>query len=246
MKREKIGSGESGKPCLSRRELMLGTGKVAAGAAIATVGGLGLISGAQAKAAYPWPYKKINPQKAGEIAYNNWYKKFCCYATASGILIPLQKMVGEPYTSLPIEAFVFGHGGTVGWGTLCGTLLGSALATSFAAGKEGEKITNDVINWYATTELPIFKPAKPRATFKNINKSDSPLCHVSVGRWMEKEGVKFSSPLRKDRCARLSADVAMKTAMLLNDWADGKYKATHGSQVKAHELPAQSNCDDCH
>jgi hypothetical protein len=246
MKEERIGTGKKTEACMSRRDLMLGTGKVAAGAAIATIGGLGLFSGAQAKAVYPWPYKKVNPDKAAEIAYTNWYKGFCCYASASGILIPLRHLVGEPYTSLPIEAFVFGHGGTVGWGTLCGTLLGSALATSFAAGKEGEKISNDVISWYTTTQLPLHKPAKPKSEVKNINASDSPLCHVSVGRWMEKEGVKFSSPQRKDRCARLSADVARKTAMLLNDWADGKYKPVHGSQVKAHDMPAQNNCDNCH
>jgi hypothetical protein len=63
---------------------------------------------------------------------------------------------------------------------------------------------------------------------------------------MEKEGVKFGSPQRKDRCARLSADVARKTAQLLNSWADGEYKPTHGSQVKTHEITAQNNCDDCH
>jgi hypothetical protein len=231
---------------LSRRNFIGGSGKIVAGAAVLAAGGLGVLSGAQAKTAFPWPYKKVNPQKAGEIAYKNWYKGFCCYASASGILIPLQKMVGEPYTSLPVEAFTFGHGGTVGWGTLCGTLLGAGLATSFAAGKEGEKIINDVIQWYTTTELPIFKPAEPKAQIKNINKSDSPLCHVSVGRWMEKEGVTFNSPGRRDRCARLSADISMKTVMLLNDWADGKYKPSHGSQVKAHDLPSQTNCDDCH
>jgi len=230
----------------SRRDFIGGSGKIVAGAAVLTAGGLGFLSGARAKSAYPWPYKKVNPEKVAEIGYENWYKGFCCYASASGILIPLQKIVGEPYASLPIEAFTFGHGGTVGWGTLCGTLLGAALASSFAAGKDGEKIINDVIQWYTTTELPTFKPAAPKAQIKNINKSDSPLCHVSVGRWMEKEGVKFNSPERRDRCARLSADVAKKTAMLLNDWADGKYQPSHGSQVKAHDLPAQSNCDDCH
>lgn len=248
MKRSNKLCGFSGDTCasLSRRQLLSGAGKMAVGAVVVTAGGLSLLPGAKASAQYPWPYKKVDPQKAADIAYENWYKKFCCYATASGILIPLQKSVGEPYASLPIEAFKFGHGGTVGWGTLCGTLLGSGIATSFAAGEEGEKIVNDVIAWYSATELPIYKPAKPRSEIKNVNKSDSPLCHVSVGKWMEKEGVKFFSPQRSDRCARLSADVAMKTAQLLNAWADGKYKPSHGSQAKTHDMPAQNNCDDCH
>jgi hypothetical protein len=53
---------------------------------------------------------------------------------------------------------------------------------------------------------------------------------------MEKEGVKFFSPERKERCARPAADVAMKTAFLLNDWADGKYKPSQGSRSLAYSL----------
>jgi len=46
MKEEGICTGKKTEACMSRRDLMLGTGKVAAGAAIATIGGLGLFSGA--------------------------------------------------------------------------------------------------------------------------------------------------------------------------------------------------------
>ncbi len=109
-----------------------------------------------------------------------------------------------------------------------------------------KSILNDVIEYYASTDLPIFVPAKPKATFKHTNQSDSPLCHVSVGKWMKKEGVKFFSPERKDRCARLAADVAIKTVVLLNDWADGKYKKAHGSNVKDHGITTQLNCTECH
>jgi hypothetical protein len=235
---------------LSRRELLTGAGKVAAGIAVASAGGLSIVSGAEAMkhqhAKYPWPYKKLDPDKVAARAYENWYKHFCAYATAEAILGSLQEKVGEPYTSLPMQAFTWGHGGGVGWGMTCGTLMGSGMAAAFAAGKDGEKIINDVIQYYATTALPIYTPAKPKGTFKNVNKSDSPLCHVSVGRWMKKEGVKFFSPERKERCARLSADIAAETARLLNLWADGKYTPAHGSQAKTHGMTTQNNCGDCH
>lgn len=232
---------------VSRRQVLRGAGKVAVGAAAAAAfSGIAMLPKARASVAYPWPYKKIDPKKAGAIAYENWYKDYCCYASVSGVLGPLQESVGEPYASLPLQAFRFGHGGTVGWGTLCGTLLGASIAASFAAGKTGEKIANDVIQWYTTTDLPTYKPANAKASIKNTNVSNSPLCHVSVSTWMEKEGVPFKSPERKDRCARLAADVAMKTVELLNAHADGTYKPSHGSQVKEHNRPAQSNCDGCH
>ncbi len=231
---------------LTRRELLLKSGTIAAGAAVLTVGGLSLASKTQAKVQYPWPYKKLDPDEAAQIAYENWYKNFCCYAVTSGIFIPLQKNVGEPYTSFPIESTRWGHGGAVGWGTLCGSLTGTGIVTGLVAGREGEKILNDVMAWYTETKLPIFVPEKPKSKIINVNNSNSPLCHISVGKWMKKEGVKFFSPQRKERCARLSADVASKTVKLLNAWLEGKYIPVHGSQAKTHEMPAQNNCGECH
>lgn len=236
---------------LTRRGLIVNAGKLAVGAAgiaVLSSGGLNLSTQADAKetAKHPWPYKKLDPEMAADIAYENWYKEFCCYAVTSGILVPLQKKVGEPYTSFPIISTRWGHGGAVGWGTLCGTLTGVGIATSLIAGRDGEKILNDVIAWYTETELPIFKPASPIARIKNVNRSDSPLCHISVGRWMKKEGVKFFSPQRKERCARVAADVARHTVELLNEWASGKYKPVHGSQAKMYQMTSQNNCTDCH
>ncbi len=233
---------------LTRRELISGAGKFAVGTAVVLAGGTTLFNQANAKGRqpFPWPYKKVDPEKAAAIAYETWYKDYCAYATISGILVPLRESVGEPYSSLPLEAFRWGHGGGVGWGMTCGTLMGAGMAAGFIAGKDGEKIINDVIAWYAGTLLPIYKPAKPKATFKNVNMSDSPLCHISVGKWMKKEDVKFFSPERRERCARLSADVAVKTIELLSLWADGKYKPSYGNQAKMYQTTTQNNCTDCH
>lgn len=249
---------------ISRRDLITGAGKLVVGTTLLSAAGFSLIPTAMAakkeqdidelcstaelksKTSYPWPYRKIEPDLAADIAYRNWYRGFCAYASISGIIMPLHLSVGEPYTNLPLEAFAFGHGGMVGWGTLCGTLFGSSVAASLAAGKEGEKIINDVIAWYASTELPTYKPKNPKASFKNTNASNSPLCHISVGKWMAKEGVGFNSPQRRDRCARLAANVAMKTVQLLNAWADGIYKPAHGNQLKMYDITAQNNCTECH
>lgn len=232
---------------ISRRDALIGAGKVAAGAVLISAGTTSLISPAPAFAAtFPWGYKKLALQHVGEIAYETWYKKLCCQAVVTGIIKPLQQKIGEPYASLPLDAFKWGAGGVVGWGTLCGSLIGAGIATGFIAGHEGDPILNDVIAYYADTVLPIFEPANPKAAIKNANKSDSPLCHISVGKWMKKEHVKFSSPQRNERCARLSADVAIHTVKLLNDWADGKYKKSHGSNVEEHGIATQLNCMECH
>ncbi len=255
--------GKEGK--VSRREFLAATAGFFAGVAVGS-GGLLLLPGCTQKTAEkqvntgaekvqikevipkpPWKYEKIDPQKAAQIAYESWYEGFCTYAVVKGVFKALGEKVGEPYKSFPLEAIRWGHGGVVGWGTICGTLTGAGIVTGFIAGKEGEKMINDIVYWYSTTELPIFEPKNPKATIKNKSVSNSPLCHISVGRWMKKENVKFFSPERKERCARLAADVAAKTVEILNAWKDGTYKPAYTvSQAKKYQITAQNNCMDCH
>lgn len=232
----------------SRREVLIGTGKLAAGAAVVGVGASALVNSANASSApaTPWGYVKLDPETIAQSAYENWYKNFCCYAVAESILGALREKVGGPYNTLPTEAFVFPHGGTVGWGTLCGTLMGAGLATSFAFGKEGEKILNDVMAFYCDADLPTWRAKNPKAPFKNTNVADSPLCHVSVGKWMKKEGVSLKSPERKDRCAMVAASVAYHTVALMNQMADGTFEMENGSQSKENGITSQNNCTECH
>jgi hypothetical protein len=109
-------------------------------------------------------------------------------------------------------------------------------------------ITNEVIHYYAETALPIFEPKNSKMpNFTPVTCiSDSPLCHISTNRWSKKSGFKFATPQRKDRCARLAANVAMQTATLLNQWQDGKFEAKHDGQIKLYGTTSQNNCTDCH
>ena len=230
---------------VSRRGFL--SGVASAGIVAASAGSMNLLSTAHAgNAKFPWGYKKIDPARAGKIAYEGWYKNFCCYGAASGILRPLQEDIGEPYTLFPLEATIWGHGGAVGWGTLCGSLNGAGIVTALLAGEEAEHIINEVIAWYTKTNLPLYGPSSPRVRIRQVSRSNSALCHISVGRWMRKEGAAFESPPRWERCARITADVAMKTVQLLNDWVDGKYKITRRSQVQMYQMPADNKCGQCH
>lgn len=250
---------------ISRRELLTGAGKITAvgGLALVAGGGLGLLAGCGNStttgtstgagadgATLPYPYVKLTSadiKQISETAHENWFSGFCAFVTFSGIITLLRQKVGEPYTSFPMEVITYAHGGTAGWGGTCGTLIGAGLASSLVAGpKVGEEILNEVMKWYTETELPIYMPDQPKAQLKTVSRSDSPLCHVSVGKWMTKEGVGFLSAEQMERCARLSADVATMTVEYLNKEIDKSFAAANKAPVAVNGMPSQNNCTECH
>jgi hypothetical protein len=244
---------------LSRRGLIKGAVGVAGIAALAS-GGLGLLSRAEAKAGpaekWPWPYEKLDPVKTAELAYNEWYRVFCGAAVISSVFTQLRDKVGEPYASFPVDAFVFLEGGMAGWGTVCGSNAGANIVSNMIIGpriagpecENGAAIGADALQWYAETPLPSYTPKDPRVKARIIQTtSNSPLCHISVGKWMKAAGYPISSPERRDRCARVTASVAYHLVQDLNAWKDGTYKPqATWKAVSNVGITAQQNCTECH
>ncbi len=243
---------------ISRRELLVGAGFFGLGLFCNHLGkelGLGKfdlkVAIAEAKEmAKKWPYVKLDPEKVGEIAYQNWFSMFCAQATASGAVEQLVEKVGEPWKSFPVKSLKFGMGGMLGWGVTCGSPVAASLIVGLVVPDDAtvNAMIHDILNWYINTELPTYTPKNPKYK-KEIIKTvpGSPLCHVSVGRWMRKANAAFASLPRRDRCARLSASVIYKTIEMLNMWMDGKYKPGEAwNAPSAVGIPAQPNCMDCH
>lgn len=241
---------------LSRRRMLVGTGALAAGAALAHFGGL--IGSAEATGGstekWPWPYKKLDPAETAEICYNEWYRVFCGAAVINSVFSQLREKVGEPYKSFPSDAFVFLEGGQVGWGTICGSPAGANIVANciigprIAGASEGHHIAADIMQWYSETAMPVYQPKSPKIKEKIMTTtSDSPLCHLSVGKWMKASGFSLASAERKDRCARVAASTAYRLVELLNAWHDGKYESTGDfSCAKEFGITGQFNCTDCH
>ncbi len=248
---------------LSRRGLLKGAGKfIAVGAAgmAAATAGVGFLPRAEAKGGstekWPWPYVKLDPQKTAELAYNEWYRVFCGAAVISSVFSQLREKVGEPYTSFPVDAYVFLEGGMVGWGTICGSNAGANIVANVIIGpriagpecENGAAIGADTLQWYSETSLPSYTPKEPRVKTAIVQTtSDSPLCHVSVGKWMKASGYAIGSPERRDRCARVTGSVAYHLVQDLNAWKDGTYKPkATWKAVSNVGITAQQNCAECH
>jgi hypothetical protein len=244
---------------LSRRGLFKGAAG-AAGIAALAYGGLGLFSNAEAKSGvpekWPWPYVKLDPEKTAELAYNEWYRVFCGAAVISSVFSQLRDKVGEPYTSFPVDAFIFLEGGMVGWGTICGSNAGANIVSNMIIGpriagpecENGAAIGADMLEWYSETALPTFTPKEPRIKTPMLQTtSNSPLCHISVGKWMKASGYSIGSPERRDRCARVTASVAYNLVADLNAWKDGTYKQKSTWKAASNVgITSQQNCTECH
>lgn len=188
---------------------------------------------------WPWRYVKLDPQVVAQKAYDSYYQAGCMYGAFNGIILALRENLGAPYTMVPTMMTKYGEGGGVGWATLCGALNGSSMAINLVS-KDYSAIVNDLFFWYTKTAFPIYKPTTPKVNISATSVSNSPLCHVSVTLWCEAAKAKSESPERAERCARLTADVAAQAVQLLNDYTEGKFKATYVVN------PAVQTCGACH
>ena len=245
---------------MTRREMLFGAGKCALGvagfSALASVAP-GMVSNAHAVGGttekWPWPYQKLDPVASAEIAYQEWYRVFCGAAVISSVFGQLREKVGDPYKGFPIDAFIFLEGGTSGWGTICGANAGANIVTNLIIGPrisgtdDGMLMGSEMLQWYTSTAFPNYAPKQPKLKAelpKTV--SNSPLCHISVGKWMKAANKDLGSAERKDRCARLTADVTAQLVTHLNDWKDGKYKTKGIIPAAGYGIQTQHNCTECH
>ena len=127
---------------ITRKQFLLGATSVVA-ASLGAVGAsamgadgdrsgqAGAISGAAA--AWPFPYKKLNPDDVRKRGHKGYYDGGCCYGAFNALLQPHVEAVGEPFSNVPPQMMYYGGGGGAGWGTLCGALNGAAAFIAMVA-----------------------------------------------------------------------------------------------------------------
>ncbi len=237
---------------ISRRNLIINTGKIVATAALVSAGiGVGTKNAEAYKYKAMYRYAKVDPEKVAQVTYENYFKRWCASSVIAGFVENLKREAGGAWNDFPIDAYRWMHGGMAGWGALCGTMPGAGVIIGLVTNDTdiAESMANDLAFYYAYTELPSFMPDKPlKAKIHHKTIAGTPVCHISVGRWMRAEGVGFLTNERAERCARLAANIAMEAAKMLNLHADGRYKPRHELlyNVIANGITSQNNCRDCH
>ena len=226
-----------------RRNFLKNLGLLATGAVVAT--GVGSLINPQIASAtalaLPWPYATLDTAVIRKRAYDNYWIGGCMYASTKALLDTLYETAGAPWDSIPADMFKYGKGGTFNWGTLCGALNGSLYIMNLATGTSVDQLGNELIGWYTTNPFPS-KIMDSYARFTRVRQtvSDSPLCHLSVGKWCEATHNEINSDNKKDRCAKVAADTAAKAAELMNAWKAGTFKGVYVAS------PEFASCLPCH
>jgi hypothetical protein len=209
-----------------------------------------------------WQYTELNSEETAQLAYDNYSEGSCMYGVTSSIIEQLANKLGAPFTSFPIHMMKYGHGGIGGAGTICGTINGAASIFGLLLDNKNvrDALTAELFQWYETTPFPTFKPREAVYDFlPPTSVSKSVLCHASTTRWGKKTGFEISSNERKERCRRLTADVAAKTVEILNSYFNNSFitqhhnnetvnncMACHGSKGKLGNTTGKMNCTSCH
>ncbi|MEJ2636239.1 MAG: C-GCAxxG-C-C family (seleno)protein [Calditrichia bacterium] len=256
---------------VTRKEFFKESAKYAAGLGLGAAGLSALASKkAFAEPTWPWPYAELDVEEVRVLGHDSYYSGGCAYGAFNAIIEALRGAVGAPFTDLPTEIMNYGGGGGAGWGTLCGALNGAAAAISLVSAKaDVNKLVSELFGWYTQSLFPsdlsnqyagdgtftVNNYTEPLAQ----NASDSPLCHVSVTEWCNHASLGVGSTERKERCARLTGDVAAYAAKILNDNLAGEFTplyvppetvatcmACHGSSGMKSNVAAKMDCEPCH
>ncbi|UFS70465.1 C-GCAxxG-C-C family protein [Geomonas sp. RF6] len=225
---------------------------------------------------FPLPTVAIDVEKVRQYGYY-CYKSYsgCGLGSArallAGILDAHTRGGTDPkrWVDVPLNLYAWCNGGGAGgWGTLCGAIAGSAgvLNLMNLHGTHASK----VFEWYTKQNFPLAGldsydgsvvfptafPAEvavprpiPDAEVKGHAVTDSPLCHISVSKWLAAAHVKLGdtdggSPargLKEDRCAKVTGDTAAYTAALLNETIVNKTNPSAWAKPAA-----MAGCFDCH
>ena len=218
---------------MKRREMLTGFGSGTLGLGIGTLLGCapagGEVRATNASASDPnlWKYATIDPQKAADLSYEVYPSGGCMYASVRALLETIadslqsvDPVAASVVMNFPFHMMGYGRGGIGGTGSACGAFNGcAAVIGAFVKDIARQNAIIQELYAFCTQEkLPKYRPQDDRFPMMKTSVAESVLCHPSVDSWRAVAGmdIAFASPERGERCRRLTSDIVIKTAELLN------------------------------
>ncbi|WP_457568336.1 C-GCAxxG-C-C family (seleno)protein [Desulfurobacterium sp.] len=159
--------------------------------------------------------RKLNefesPLSLGYPAYAGYWERDCEYgvinafSVVAGLDLSFKEVV-ENKVKIPVR-----------WHSLCGALTGAFVVFAVSLPEEEiEPAVKNLVLFHNDTSLPVFSGD---GSFVPSASPDSALCRDSILNWSKKTGVSPKSRERKERCARITADIAVKAAEIVMERA---------------------------
>ena len=199
----------------SRRDFLKNVGKVAVAASVATAIPMTMV--AEEAPVHPYAYAKLDPEKVADCAYKRFSELGgCCVGVVAGLVDCLAE-VNPQFAQFPVKMFQNGAAG-YGQNSLCGCLGGAAAVIGLVCESADSKAClKEVMEWYKTSTLPTYDRGSAPAVAQVV--PGSPNCADSLLQFFQAApqiNYEMGNPDRITRCACLTADVARKTAEVLN------------------------------
>ncbi|WP_456437948.1 C-GCAxxG-C-C family (seleno)protein [Desulfurobacterium sp.] len=147
-------------------------------------------------------------QELGKVAYKGYWERDCEYGIirafveTAGLDISFDEVI-ENKMKIPVK-----------WHSICGALTGAFVVFAVSLPEdEIESAVEELVEFHNNSVLPIFSgngSLIPGAS------PDSVLCRDSIVNWARKTGISPRSAERRERCARITADIAIKAAEIIN------------------------------
>jgi hypothetical protein len=201
-----------------------------------------------------------------ELAYSQYFQGGCMHGASSGLILAFKEALpGTAWDLIPLGMYKYGSGGVAGWGTICGVLNG-VMAVLNLIDLHG-KLGNELMGWYSTTLFPTancdgYVAATGQVAIPDVDVlahtvSDSPLCHISISKWCHAAGVSVADTTvdglkyKDDRCSKICADTAAKTAELINEYVvsyvpSEDFAACLACHTQRNDQIGKMNCSGCH
>ena len=232
----------------------------------------------------PPPVVPLDVAAVRQTAYDRYFQGGCMYGAAAALVEGLREACRPAadeggYTDwdlIPTGMFKYGSGGVAGWGTICGVLNGTAAVISMLAYDAQAVISpmiDQVIGWYTVQSFPLSYSDDLETSDRSYQAladievpahtvSDSPLCHISIGKFCAAAGITLKDAsaegmnYKQDRCSKICAETAALAASLINaqlaESAETVYTTpeSYASCLTCHgtikDQVGKMNCHGCH
>ena len=227
----------------------------------------------------PPPVVPLDVVAVRQTAYDRYFEGGCMYGAAAALVEGLREACRPAadengYTDwdlIPTGMFKYGSGGVAGWGTICGILNGAAAVLAMAG---YDSLIDQVIGWYTLQSFPLDSSddlvTSDESTFQALSReevpartvADSPLCHISIGKFCAAAGITLKDAsadgvnYKQDRCSKVCAETATLAASLINAQLAGSAETvyttpeSYASCLTCHgtikDQVGKMNCHGCH